>query len=131
MFEGIIINLIPRKGKLNIIENDYVKHIIEKYIEKEDHVLIKFKINIFEHILLSYEMKFTRLNNNLIKWEGNIIDETGFYKKGKFSEFHIKGELVILEITEEGMKGKLKIDSDVVKCEGESLNGLLHGIETI
>ena len=64
-------------------------------------------------------MKYTPLNNDLIKWERNIIDETVFYKKCKFFEFHIKCEFIILELTEEEIKGKLKIDSDSEKYEGE------------
>ena len=64
-------------------------------------------------------MKYIPLYNDLIKWEGNIINENEFYKKCKFFEFHIEGEFIILEFTEEGIKGKLKIDVDSEKYEDE------------
>jgi hypothetical protein len=126
IFKGIINNLIPGKGTYNIIGNDDIKFKLEEFIEKEDYILIKRKEYIFEHILSS-EMKLTILNDELILIEGIKIDETGLYKRGKFFEYSIKGELRILEITEEGLKGIIKLDSDVEKYEGESLNGILHG----
>ena len=129
IFEGIINNLNPIKGKLNIIGNDTIKTILEKCIQNVDHFLINSKIDIDGHIF-SYEIKCTYLNNEM-KFEGNMIDENGFYKKGKFFEFPIKGELIILEFTEEGMKGKLKMDLDIEKYEGETLNCLSHGKGTI
>ena len=126
IFKGIINNLLPGKGTYNIIGNDDIKIKIEEFIEKEDYILIKRKEYIFEHILSS-EMKLTILNDELILIEGIKIDETGFFRRGKFFEYSIKGELRILEITEEGVKGILKLDSDVEKYEGETLNGLYHG----
>ena len=46
IFEGIINNLIPRKGKLNVIGNEDIKNTIE-VIEKEDYILIKNKEYIY------------------------------------------------------------------------------------
>ncbi len=52
-------------------------------------------------------MKLNLSNNELILIEGIVIDETGFYKRGKFFDFPIKSELKIIELTEEGLKGIL------------------------
>ena len=106
IFEGIINNLLPRKGKYNIIENDEIKLTIEKFIEKKDYILIKRKKYIFEYIISS-EMKITFLNNNLILFKGIKIDETGLFEKGKLFEFPFKMEVKILDFTEEGIKGKI------------------------
>ena len=106
IFEGIINNLFPRKGILNIIGNEDIKSIIDEFIQKEDYILVKNKKYILEHIL-STEMKLNLSNNELILIEGIVIDETGFYKRGKFFDFPIKGELKIIELTEEGLKGIL------------------------
>ena len=106
IFEGIINNLLPRKGKYNIIENDEIKLTIEKFIEKKDYILIKRKKYIFEYIISS-EMKITFLNNNLILIKGIKIDETGLFEKGKLFEYPFKMEVKILDFTEEGIKGKI------------------------
>ena len=53
-------------------------------------------------------MKLNLSNNELILIEGIVIDETGFYKRGKFFDCPIKGELKIIELTEEGLKGILR-----------------------
>ena len=55
-------------------------------------------------------MKITFLNNNLMSFEGIIIDETGFYKKSKLYKLELRGKVKIIEFTEEGIKGISKYD---------------------
>ena len=67
------------------------------------------------------------MDDDLIKVKEIEVDETGLFGKGKLVKLESRGEVKILEFTEEGIKGIIKIDSDVFKYEGESLNALLHG----
>ena len=88
--------------------------------------LYKKKTQIFEHILYE-ETNLNFIQNNLCLMDGIAIDETGFFGKGLLFKTKVKGELELLDFTEEGIKGILKIDYGFMKYEGEVLNSIPNG----
>ena len=53
------------------------------------------------------------MDDDLIKVKEIAEDGTGLFGKGKLVKLESRGEVKILEFTEEGIKGIIKIDSDV------------------
>ena len=99
---------------------------MEEFIEKGSCIYIKQKTQIFEHILYE-ETNFNFIQNNLCLMDGIAIDETGFFGKGLLFKTKVKGELELLDFTEEGIKGILKFDCGDIKYEGEVLNSIPNG----